>query len=130
MAAIKDQRVLEQFTQVVVDIFLFRSWFNILRDFHTCARSKLIERFLEIKILTLHNELKDVTTLIALTKTAPGAALRPDDERGRMLVVMERAKPRIVFARVTQLNTSLRDQIDNIYFGFDFICDRRHAGEL
>src|SRR3989304_5566744 len=118
MAAIEDQRVFEQFTEVVVGFLLFRRRFYIFRDVHARPRGKFIERFLEIKVLALHDELKDIAAFIALTEAAPGAALRPDDERGRVLVVMERTKTRIVLARMAQFDTGLRDQICNIYFRF------------
>src|SRR5688500_17867585 len=103
--------------------------FRIGRDFHARARGQLIQCLLEFKVLTLHYELKDIPALIALTEAAPCTALRPDDERRRMFVVMKRTKTRVVLAGMAQLDTGFRDKVCDIYFRFDFV-NGGHADEL
>ena len=71
--------------------------------------------------LALHHELEDVAALVALTEASPRPRLGPDDERGRMFVIVERAEPRVVLPRVAQFDSRLRDEVNDVYFGFDFI---------
>ena len=126
MTAIENDRVFEQDAELVVGFLLFGSMFCKGWDFHARARRKLVERFLEIKVLTLHHKLEDIPALIALTEAAPRPGLGPDHERGRMLVIVERTKACIVPARMAQFDTRLRDKVYDIDFGFDLINDR-HA---
>src|SRR6476469_5762653 len=124
MTAIKNDRVFKQNMEPVVDFLLFGRLLCKGRDLHTGPRRKFIERFLEIKVLTLHHKLEDIATLIALTEATPGAGIRPDHEGGRMLIFVERAKACIVPAGMAQLDTRLRGKIHDIYFGLNLINDR------
>src|SRR5215208_4395137 len=111
MTTIENERVLQEDAKVIVGFLLFRGLFRKGRHLHARARSQVIESFLKIKVLALHHKLENIATLVALTKAAPRPGLRPDHERRRMFVVMERAKARIVSARVAQFDPRLRDQV-------------------
>src|ERR1041385_8201909 len=124
MAAIKNDRVFKQNMESVVDFLLFGCLPSKRWDLNAGARRKFIERFLEIEVLALHHKLEDITTLIALTEATPGAGIRPDHERGRVLVFVEGAKACIVPAGMAQLDACLRGKIHDIYFGFNLINDR------
>ena len=91
------------------------------RQFHAGAGRKLGERVLELQVLTLHHKLEDISALIALTKAAPCTRLGPDDEGRGLFIVVKRTKPGIVFARMAQFDTRLRDKIHDIYARFYFI---------
>src|SRR5512140_245870 len=123
MAAIEDDRILQQDAQVIIGFFLLRGLPGEGRHLHPGARRQLVERLLEIKVLTLHDKLEDITAFVALTEAAPGTGLRPHDKGRCMLVIVEWTKACIVPACMTQLDPRLRDKVDNIYFGFDLIND-------
>jgi hypothetical protein len=123
MTPVKDQRVLKQFAEVIKGFPLFGCFLYIGRDFNTGARGKSVQRVLKIKVLALHHKLEDVTTFIALTKTAPRARLGPNHKRRRFLILMERTKSRVIFAGMAQFYTSLRDKVDDVYAGFDFVSN-------
>ena len=57
----------------VVGFLLFGCLLGKSWDLNAGTRRKFIERFLEIKVLTLHHKLEDIATLIALTEATPGA---------------------------------------------------------
>src|SRR5689334_12930186 len=107
MTAIKNDRVFKQNMEPVVSFLLFGCLSGKGRDLHTGARRKLIERFLEIKVFTLHHKFEDIAALVALTEAAPGAGIRPDHEGGSVLVFVEGAKACIVPAGMAQLDTCL-----------------------
>jgi hypothetical protein len=89
--------------------------------FHARARGELLHGFLEIQPFALHHELENIAALVALTETPPGARFGPDHESRRMFILMERTKARIVLARMTQFDTGLGNEVDNIDAGLDLI---------
>src|SRR6266498_5316673 len=128
MTAIENDRVLEQNMELFVSFLFFGSLFRERRDLHPRARGKFIERLFEIKVLALHHKLEDIPALVALTKATPRSRLGPNHKGRRVLVIVERTKACIVPARMAQLDPRLRDQVYDIYFGFNLINDRHVGG--
>src|SRR6476619_65356 len=96
-------------------LFLLRRFLCKTGNFHTGACRKFVERFFKIDILALHHKLKDIATLIALTKTTPLARIGPNDECRRFLIVVKWAETCVVLACVTQFYSCLRNKVNNIY---------------
>ncbi len=129
VGAVEDQRVLEQFTQVLVRFLDLRRLALEFLDLHARALGQFLQRLAEVDALALHHELEDVAALVALTEAAPRARLGPDHEGGRMFVVVEGAESRIVAPRLAQLHPRLGDEVNDIDFGFDLVGGG-HAGAL
>jgi hypothetical protein len=79
-----------------------------------------MQGFAEIPPFFLHHKAKDVSAFIALPETSPCARFREDNKSRGAGVRMEWTEPGEVLPRPPELNR-LRDQIDNIYPGLDFI---------
>src|ERR1051325_228120 len=129
MTTIEDDRVFEENTEFIVCVFFFGSLFCKCGNLYTGTRRKVVECFLEIQVLALHDKLEDVPTLVALTEATPRPRLGPDHKGRRMLVIVEWTKTGIVPARVAQFDACLRDKVNDIYFRFDLINDR-HIGKI
>src|SRR5690242_17068388 len=123
MTTIKNDRIFQQYMEPVVDFLLFGRLLCKGWDLYAGARCEFIERFLEIKVLTLHHKLENIAPLVALTEATPGARIRPDHEGRRMLIFVEGTKARIVSASMAQLDPRLRGKVHDIYFGFNLIND-------
>ncbi|HKY53586.1 MAG TPA: hypothetical protein VJM08_04730, partial [Anaerolineales bacterium] len=65
----------------------------------------------------------NVSTLIALTEATPRPRLGPDYKRGRFLILMKRTKACVILAGMAQLYTRLRNEVYDVYAGFDLISN-------
>jgi hypothetical protein len=121
VTGIEDECILQQFAKVFICLFLLGSFPCERGDHNAGARRECVEGFLEFQVVALHDELEDVTALIALTEAAPRTRLRPDHKRWGFLVIVERAKTGIVLAGVPQFYPCFRNKIHDIYASFNFI---------
>ena len=104
--AVKVDCLLQQVAQPVVFLELFLFFGGEFLQLDPGALRQAVQRFAEIDILLLHQELEDIAALVALTEAAPCARLRPDDKGRRARVAVERTEAGVVLARAAQLDTS------------------------
>ena len=108
---------------------LLRCFTLDLLNFHPSPQREFVQGFFEVDAFALHHELEDIPTFIACPKTTPGSRFRPDHESRRVLVIVERTKTGHISTGFTQFHPRLRNQVNDVYFGFDLI-NGGHAREL
>ena len=73
---------------------------------------------MEIKIIPLHHETKQVTALITLPKAAPGLRIGENDESWRVSVAVKWTEPDVVFTGTLEFH-SLTDNVNQVDSLFD-----------
>ena len=121
MTAIINDRVFQQLAEVFVRFFLLRRLTLIFLDLHARARGEFLQSLFEVQPFALHHKLEDVAAFVALTEASPRPRLGPDDEGRRMFVVVEGTEARVILPRVAQFDARLGDEVNDVYFGFDFV---------
>ena len=121
MAAEENKGILEQLAQSIISLGLFGRPVRKNGKFHSSPASQSSECFLEVDPVFFHDELEDISALVAFAKTTPGAGIRPDDECRCALIRMEGTKSGVVTTGFPQLHTAFADQVNNIEAGFYFI---------